>query len=84
MCLVLGSNEDAYAPILIPGLNMVSEAISKNPEAFDEKRSTDWLAKTDDLNILPYARAVRCQDEFNKLNASWEYLAETFMKPVKK
>lgn len=79
MCLVLGSDFDTYAPIITPGMLMVFEAADKNPDAFDQAKLMDWLKKTDDLNILPSGRAVRCSNEFAKYNASWDYIIDTFM-----
>ncbi|MBA4490257.1 DUF4344 domain-containing metallopeptidase [Paracoccus sp. S1E-3] len=81
MCLVLGSDQDAYMPILAPGLFMVAREADENPDNFDDERVTDWLTKTDALNILPYERAVRCGDEYAKYSASWDYLLENFMIP---
>lgn len=81
MCLVLGSDQDAYMPVLTPGLFMVGREADENPENFDEERITDWLHKTDALNILPYERAVRCADEYNKYSASWTYMLDNFMVP---
>lgn len=79
MCLVLGSDMDTYAPILAPGMVMVFETIDKNPEAFDQDKVMDWLKKTDALNILPAARALRCPQEFARYDASWDYIVDTFM-----
>ncbi len=39
----------------------------------------DWLTKTDDLNVLPSARALRCPNEFAKYVASWDYIVDMFM-----
>lgn len=79
MCLVIGSDMDTYAPILTPGMVMVFDAIEKNPADFDTAKVMDWLAKTDDLNILPSARALRCPQEFARYDASWDYIIDTFM-----
>ena len=58
MCLVLGSDEDAYLPVLTPGLFMVWREADESPENFDDERITDRLTKTDALNILPDERAA--------------------------
>jgi hypothetical protein len=79
MCLVLGSDMDTYAPILTPGLVMVFDTVEKNPESFDQDKVMDWLNKTDALNILPAARALRCPHEFARYDASWDYIVDTFM-----
>ncbi|MET3925250.1 hypothetical protein [Devosia sp. 2618] len=41
----------------------------------------DWLSKTDELNVLPTRRVLRCQDEFQRYNASWNYIIDTFLTP---
>ena len=82
MCLVLGSRPDVYGPVLTPGLYMVADAQEKAPDQFDDEKLTDWLNKTDALNILPYQRAIRCEDEYNKYSASWTYLTGNFMAPA--
>lgn len=79
MCLIIGSDMETYAPILTPGMVMVFDTIEKNPADFDQAKVMDWLAKTDDLNILPSSRALRCQQEFARYNASWDYIVDTFM-----
>lgn len=79
MCLVMGSDMEAYGPILTPGMVMVFETIEKNPADFDQAKIMDWLEKTDDLNILPAARALRCPNEFARYDASWDYIIDTFM-----
>lgn len=81
MCLVLGSDFEAYAPAIIPGAAMVFDAADQNPDAFDQARLFDWLDKTDGLNSLPIARALRCMNEYARYGASWDYIAETFMVP---
>ena len=81
MCLVLGSDEEAYGPVLTPGIAMVVAAQEQNPERFDDDKLIDWLNKTDALNILPYERAARCESEYNKYNASWTFLTDSFMVP---
>ncbi|MBN8632624.1 MAG: hypothetical protein J0L76_17435 [Rhodobacterales bacterium] len=68
---------------MTPGLAMVVEAQTRNPDQFDEAKLMDWLGKTDDLNILPYARAVRCDAEVQKYEASWTYLTDNFMSLLK-
>lgn len=79
MCLVLGSDIDVYAPILTPGMVMVFDTVDKNPDDFDQDKVMDWLEKTDALNILPAARALRCPQEFARYDASWDYIVDTFM-----
>ncbi len=81
MCLVLGSDEDAYMPVLTPGLFMVGREADESPANFDDERITDRLTKTDALNILPYVRAIRCSDEYNQYSASWTYMLDSFMIP---
>lgn len=84
MCLVMGANPDIYAEILTPGMAMVIDTIDKNPDLFDTAKAEDWLNKTDALNILPYRRAVRCEREYARYSASWDFLFDTFMVPSAK
>lgn len=81
MCLVLGSDFDTYAPVITPGLMMVAETWERNPDMFDQEKFMEWLNMTDELNILPAARALRCQNEFSRYDASWDYILDTFLTP---
>lgn len=81
MCLVLGANTELYGPILALGIQMVDDAATRYPDLVNEERVMDWLEKTDDLNILPYQRALRCEAEYARYSASWNYLVDTFMVP---
>src|SRR5690606_13863239 len=64
MCLVLGANIELYGPILALGVQMVDDTAQRYPDLVKEERVLEWLEKTDDLNILPYRRAVRCEAEY--------------------
>lgn len=79
-CLVLGSAPGAYSELILPGLIMVDEFYSENPEIVGP-RAVEWLNQTDDLNLIPWQRAVRCGHEYAQYDASWDYLTETFMTP---
>jgi hypothetical protein len=83
MCLVLGSNTEVYGPIVALGVQMVNDAAQNYPYLVTDARIIEWLERTDDLNILPYKRALRCEKEFQRYNASWDYLIDTFMVPQK-
>jgi hypothetical protein len=84
MCLVLGSNTNVYGPVISLGVQMVFDAAQSYPNLVRDGSIDEWLERTDDLNILPYKRALRCEREFKRYNASWDYLIDTFMVPQKK
>lgn len=84
MCLVFGSDSEAYGPILTRGLLMAEEAQESSPDRFDEDDAQTLLQETDASNILPYERAVRCEDEYQRYSASWAYMIEHFMQPAAK
>jgi hypothetical protein len=63
---------------------MVFDAAQSYPNLVRDGSIDEWLERTDDLNILPYKRALRCEREFKRYNASWDYLIDTFMVPQKK
>ena len=82
MCLVFGSDVDAYEAILMPGAKMVSDFKGAKSEEMDP----DTLIKTfaliqavDSLNILPFARSMRCEQEYQRYSAAWDYMIKTFM-----
>lgn len=79
-CLVLGSNPDAYSDVVVPGLSMVDAFYSENREIVGG-RVAEWLDQTDDLNLVPWKRAIGCGSEYAKYDASWDYITDTFMTP---
>lgn len=79
MCMVLGSDEPAWRSTLTPGIDMVEQATQKSPEDFTPTKLKAWLEGTDAINILPQARALRCEDEYKRYNASWSWLVDHFM-----
>lgn len=81
MCLVLGANVELYGPVLALGVQMVDDTSNRHPELATEARVLEWLERTDDLNILPYKRALRCEAEYARYNASWDYMFDNFMVP---
>lgn len=78
MCLMVGSNMDAYGPMIAPGLLAALPEIVAQPDITPEE-AREILAKYDDQNALPSARAVRCEDEYAKIKRSWDVLLETFV-----
>lgn len=84
MCLALGANIDLYGPILALGVQMVDDTVARHPELASEERVAEWLERTDDLNILPYKRAFRCEAEYARYSASWNYMFDNFMVPQQK
>lgn len=80
MCLVLGSNPEVYSDLVVPGLMMVDAFYAENREIVGG-RGHEWLDQTDDLNLIPWRRAVSCGHEYAKYDASWDYITETFMTP---
>lgn len=79
MCLIYGSDPKTFGPILTPAMVMVEDAYEKAPDTFDAAKYTSWLTRTNDLNILPWERAIRCPQEYARYSASWDYLTDTFM-----
>lgn len=85
MCLVLGSDNEGYGPILIPGFIRASEEAEKMPK---EQLSQDMVVKLlkqyDYQNLLPYERAVCCEGEWNRYKRSWEFLINKMVEDGKK
>lgn len=79
-CLVLGSNPEIYSDVIAPGLMMVDAFYAENQEIVGG-RAREWLDQTDDLNLVPWNRAIFCGHEYAKYDASWDYITETFMTP---
>lgn len=79
-CLVLGSAPATYSDVILPGLTMVDEFFGENRDIVGG-RVTEWLDQTDDLNLVPWTRAMRCGHEYAQYDASWTYITETFMTP---
>lgn len=79
-CLVLGSAPEKYGELILPGLTMVDEFFTENRDIVGS-RAVEWLNQTDDLNLIPWQRAVGCGGEYARYAASWDYLTDTFMTP---
>jgi hypothetical protein len=81
LCMVFGSDPDAYALPVIPGYTMITGYYNENPEAFTIPAIIEALDRADDLNLIPWKRAERCPLDYAQYEASWDYLIETFMTP---
>lgn len=81
MCLVYGSDPEAYGPILLPAEKLIEDLIGSDPGKLDPEKQTKAIAllqAADSMNILPLARAAGCPAEFKRYEAAWTYLIETF------
>ncbi len=43
------------------------------------EQAQEIVAKYDDQNVLPAARAVNCETEYAKIKRSWDALLEAFV-----
>lgn len=80
MCLLLGANPEVYGNVVFTGGIMLNKFYAEHPE-FIIGREAEWIAKTDDLNLVPMNRAPKCASEYARYSGSWRYLIDTFMVP---
>lgn len=59
---------------------MVDASYAENKGLFGG-RAAESLDQTDDLNLVPWKRAIYCSYEYARYDAIWDYIAETFMTP---
>ncbi|MBJ7578260.1 hypothetical protein JHC09_10230 [Devosia sp. MC532] len=81
LCMVFGSDPDAYSLPVMPGFTMIADYAEQNPDAFTGPALVEALNRADDLNLIPWMRARLCPMDYAKYEASWDYLIETFMTP---
>jgi hypothetical protein len=78
MCLVVGSNYNVYGPLIASGVLAALPEIVAQPDITPEQ-AQEIVAKYDDQNVLPAARAVNCEAEYAKIKRSWDVLLEAFV-----
>jgi Putative metallopeptidase len=75
LCLVVGSNYNVYGPLIASGVLAALPEIVAQPDITPEQ-AQEIVAKYDDQNVLPAARAVNCEAEYAKIKRSWDVLLE--------
>ena len=79
LCLLIGGNEAVYLPLIAPGMAMVHATYLADTAQFDDEKLMSWFARTDALNLLPYRRVFNCSHEYERYDASWDFLIYNFM-----
>jgi hypothetical protein len=78
LCLLVGANEKAYAPLIAPGLLVAIEEINQKPNITPEE-TKEILEKYEDLNTLPTSRTASCTYEYGIISRSWDRLLDMFV-----